>query len=105
MKKKANPSYHTDLIERLKDAHHAQAYLNAALEDNDRKVFLLALRDVAEAHGGMTKLARLTHISREHIYRMLSEKGNPELSTLKNLLSAVGLKLAIEPNEAQKKAA
>ncbi len=93
------------MIERLKEIPYAQAYLNAALEDEDRRVFLLALRNVAEAHGGMTKLSRLTHISREHIYRMLSEKGNPELSTLKNLLNAIGLKLAIETNILRKKAA
>lgn len=105
MKKKVTATYHEDLIRHLKDPRHAQAYLNAALEDDDRRVFLLALRNVAEAHGGMTKLASLTHISREHIYRMLSEKGNPELSTLKNLLSALGLKLAIETNESLKKAA
>src|SRR3989338_1226534 len=105
MKKKSIPTYHEDLIRHLKDVRYAQAYLNATLEDDDRRVFLLALRDVAEAHGGMTKLARHTHISREHIYRMLSEKGNPELATLKNLLSAVGFRLAIETNTPHKKAA
>lgn len=96
MKKKVIPTHHEDLIDRLKDSRYAEAYLNAALEDEDKKVFLLALRDVAEARGGMTELSRLTKISREHIYHMLSEKGNPELVTLKNLLSAMGLKLAIE---------
>ena len=105
MKKKHTPTYHEDLINFLKDARHAQAYLNASLEDEDRRVFLLALRNVAEAHGGMTKLARSTHISREHIYRMLSEKGNPELATLKTFLSAVGFKLAIETSRPRKKAA
>ena len=103
MKKKT--SYRDDLIERLKDIHYAEAYLNAALVDEDRKVFLLALRDVAEAQGGMAKFARLTKISREHIYRMLSEKGNPEFTTLKNLLSAIGLKLAIETQDERRKAA
>ena len=103
MKKKI--SYRDDLIERLKDIHYTEAYLNAALVDEDRKVFLLALRDVAEAQGGMAKFARLTKISREHIYRMLSEKGNPEFTTLKNLLSAIGLKLAIETQDERRKAA
>ncbi len=104
MKKKI-PTYHEDLIKRLKDPRYAEAYLNATLEDDDKKVFLLALRNVAEAQGGMAKFARLTKISREHIYRMLSEKGNPELSTLKNLLNAFGLKLAIETKNEQRKAA
>ncbi len=93
MKKK--PSYHQDLLDRLKDPRYAVGFLNAALEDDDRRVFLLALRDVAEAHGGMTRLARLTKISREHIYRMLSKGGNPEWGTLRTLLDAVGFKLKI----------
>ena len=92
-------------MERLQDPQRAEAYLNAALEDEDKNVFLLALRDVAAAQGGMTKLAQLTHISREHIYRMLSEKGNPELVTLKTLLSAIGLKLSIASKDQDKKAA
>ena len=104
-KKPPIPTYHEDLIKRLKDKHYAEMYLNATLEDEDRRVFLIALRNVVEAQGGITKLARLTKISREHIYRMLSEKGNPEFVTLKNLLSAIGLKLAIETKTQSKKAA
>src|SRR5574340_969929 len=51
MDKKA--SYQKDLIESLRDPCEAAAYLNAAIEEGDRAVFLLALRNVAEAHGGM----------------------------------------------------
>ena len=97
--------YKTDLFERLKNPIFAQGYLNVALEDEDRSVFLLALSDVVEAYGGMSKVARAAKISREHIYRMLSEKGNPELKTLKNLLNALGLKLAIESKDQNQKAA
>ena len=45
-------NYQEELIEDLKDPSEAANYLNAALEDADPEVFLLALRDVAEAHGG-----------------------------------------------------
>ena len=105
MKKKKIPTYHNDLMERLKNPEYALGYLNAALEDDDKRVFLLALRDVAEAYEGMTELARLTKISREHIYRMLSEKGNPGFTSLKSLLNAIGLKLVIETKDQTKKAA
>ena len=44
-------SYRRDLIEALKDPKEAAAYLNAALEEGDREVFLLALRNVADANG------------------------------------------------------
>ncbi len=105
MKENRTPRYRAGLIKRLEDPQKAESYLNAALEDEDKNVFLLALRDVAEAHDGMTKFARLTGVSREHIYRMLSEKGNPKLTTLKNLLGAIGLKLSVETKTSDKKAA
>lgn len=51
---KRSTTYQEDLIEALKDPQEAAAYLNAAIEEGDRTLFLLALRNVAEAHGGMT---------------------------------------------------
>lgn len=60
---------------------------------------------MTEARGGMGRIARLTDISREHIYRMLSEKGNPELETLKKLLSALNLKISISTKDQDRKAA
>ena len=103
MKKK--PSYHDDLMKHLKKPKNAMDYLNAILEDGDPNAFLLGLKDVAEAHTGITKLSRLSHISREHLYRMLSEKGNPEVKTLQAVLSALGFKLSIERKSQTKKAA
>ena len=89
-------SYQKDLIESLKDPCEAAAYLSAAIEEGDRAVFLLALRNVAEAHGGMTAVAKKANLSRESLYRMLSGKGNPEIKSLYALLHAIGLRLAIE---------
>jgi len=89
-------SYKEYLIERLKkDPEEAVGYLNAVLEEGDPEVFLLALRDVAEAYGGMKKLAAKTKLNRENLYRMLSKKGNPELYSLRALLQALGFKLNI----------
>jgi len=89
-------SYQEDLIESLKDPCEAAAYLNAAIEEGDRAVFLLALRNVAEARGGMTALAEKANLGRESLYKMLSKKGNPEIKSLYTLLHAMGLRLAIE---------
>lgn len=61
-------SYQRDLIEALKDPSEAAAYLNAAIEEGDRAAFLLALRNVAEAHGGMTTIAEKAHLNRESLY-------------------------------------
>ncbi|OGQ05365.1 MAG: putative addiction module antidote protein [Deltaproteobacteria bacterium RIFCSPLOWO2_12_FULL_44_12] len=88
-------SYQKYLIEELKDPEEAAAYLDAALEENDPELFLLALRNVAEAHGGISKLASKTKLNRENLYRMLSKQGNPELYSLTALLEAMGFKLNI----------
>jgi probable addiction module antidote protein len=101
---KHQPDYHQDLLKDLKDPNYAMDFLNLALEEDDKRVFLLALKDIAEAHGGMTKLSRLTKITREHIYRMLSKNGNPEFETLKILLDAFGFKIAIQRKKSRKAA-
>lgn len=72
-------------------------YLEAILEDGDARIVPVALRTVADAVGGMTKLAERTGLSRETLYRTLSDKGNPRLDTLAVILSAFGLRLAVAP--------
>lgn len=96
MKKRKFRKYHEELIESLKNPAEAAAYLTAALEENDQEVFLLALRDVAEAYGGMGKLSQKTKLNRESLYKMLSKKGNPEFYSLETLLKALGLKFTIQ---------
>lgn len=88
------------LIDSLKNPKAAEGYLNAALDDDDPRVFLLALRDVTEAHGGMSKIARTCKLNRESLYRMLSKKGNPSLESLSKLLSSMGFRLAVEKKDA-----
>lgn len=92
--------YEEVLDEDLKDPAEAAAYLNSCLQDEDPEVFLLALRDVARARGGVAKLAEMADLNREHLYRMLSEKGNPELRSLEALLDALGFRLAVTQKEA-----
>ncbi len=98
--KKKVTSYHQDLIEKLKNSEYAMEYLKAALEENDMPdVFLVALRNVAEAHG-MAQLAKEAHLNRENLYKMLSKHGNPELGSLYAILDALGLRLTVESKEA-----
>jgi probable addiction module antidote protein len=89
--------YRKSLLESLKDPDAAVQYLNACLEDEDARVFLLALRDVADARGGIRALSRDAHLNRESLYRMLSTTGNPSLDSLAAVLSACGLRLAVQP--------
>lgn len=94
-------NYQDFLIEELKDHDEAVSYLNAALEESlkgdeeSKHLFLLALRNVAEAQGGISNLAKKTHLGRESLYKTLSEKGNPKWHTLVSLVIALGLNLRL----------
>ena len=91
--------YKDHLNERLQDLSEAIGYLNAALEDEDPRVFLLALRDVADARGGLGWLAKKGDFSRESLYRTLSKRGNPRLNNLKSILEVMGIHLSLHSEE------
>ncbi|MBT8421083.1 MAG: transcriptional regulator [Gammaproteobacteria bacterium] len=88
---KASVDYEPDLKEALADPEEAAAYLNAALEDGSRDVFLLALKDIANARDPICEPSP----DRENI----SAKGFLDLSGLEALLDSLGLKLTVEPKQ------
>jgi probable addiction module antidote protein len=96
----SRPSISNDeaLVRRLRESpKFAVAYLKAALEETDEpKVLLVALRRIVEARGGIAKVAKAAGVERESLYRALSPRGNPRLSTLVAVTKAVGLKLTVE---------
>jgi probable addiction module antidote protein len=80
-----------------KDRAFAAEYLKAAMEDIDEpRALLVALRHLAEARGGVAKIAEASGMERESLYRALSLRGNPRFSTLVAVTKAMGLKLTIE---------
>lgn len=85
----------------LRDPEMAAEYLSAALEEGSVDQFLLALRHVADAHGGLGVLSDITHLNRQSMYRMLSESGNPTLSNLVTVLRALGLDIAFRPHQGE----
>lgn len=91
-------SYHKKLIEDLKDPKEAAAYLNAAMEAGDQEGFLVALRNVLEAKGGMSVISKRTKINRVSLYKILSENGNPEFVTILTLFKAANVRLQIAPD-------
>jgi probable addiction module antidote protein len=95
MHKKKSVSYQKYLIESLEDSKEAAAYLDAVLEDGDPQLLLLALRNLAEAKGGMAKVAREAKLNRVTLYRTLSRRGNPTIASLSKLLNAFYLRLAV----------
>jgi len=78
-------------------AQIAARRLDAALSEGDIEAFLQSLQKVIRARVGFTAVARNTGLNRTALYSILSSSGNPTLSTLVILLSAVGLRLAVEP--------
>ena len=95
-------AYDELLIESLKNQRRAKAYLNAALEDGDLRVFLLALRNVAQARG-FSKVAARSALNRESLYKMLSKRGNPSLQSLGALLESLGYRLAVAEKDSSSK--
>ena len=86
-----------DVAEQLRGPEEMAAYLDAWLEEapDDVAGIASALGDVARARG-MTEVARESGLSRESLYRALSEGGNPEFATVLKVLRALGLRLRVE---------
>ena len=97
MKRKASISHDDAIVRRLrKDPAFAAEYLRAALEDEDEPgVLLITLRHLAQAQG-IAKVAKAAGVERESLYRALSLRGNPRLSTLVAVTKAIGLRLTVE---------
>ena len=94
--KKSVP-YETGLHQRLKDPMYAAEYLNAHLADDDDEAlvaFLVALRDVATAHG-ITTISKKADLGRKSLYNALSTSGNPKIATLAVVLKTMGLRLSV----------
>jgi len=98
MRRKTSISHDEAMIKQLRhDPDFAAEYLKAALDDSDEpKVLLIALRHLAEAKGGIAKVAKRAGVERESLYRALSPRGNPRLSTLMAVAKALGLTLTVQ---------
>jgi probable addiction module antidote protein len=83
----------------VEDPQDASEYLRVSMEeyekDGNLDAFLKAIRTVADARGGISKLADETKLNRQHLYRSLSAKGNPTIRTLDTVLHSLGLRLTL----------
>ena len=86
-----------DSAEHLKTDENMVLYLEACLEEagDDAAFIAKALGTIARAKG-MTQLARETGLGRESLYKALSGEGNPSVSTILKVMSALGIKLHAE---------
>lgn len=96
-KNKIYTSYEDLLDEELKDPKLAMAYLNETLHDEDHNVFLIALSDVLRAQGqDISALAQRAQITRQNLYRMLSQRGNPRWKSITSLMDAMGMEIKLK---------
>ena len=87
-----------DPTELLTSDEAIQEYLEIAFEDGDTKDIAIALGNIAKAKG-MTKVAKEAGVTREALYKSLSENGDPKLSTLLGVMKALGLHLSVATTE------
>lgn len=92
------------LIESLKNPKEAAGYFNAVLEECNncsdqeaQKMIMIALKNIADAQGGISKLSEKTGLGRESLYKTLSKKGNPKFYTLNALFKAMGMEIRVCP--------
>ena len=91
--------YEAGLLEDLIDPDEASAYLKAALEEGDRAVFLIAIKQIVNARGGLTKVAKDSNLNRVSLQEMLSGESSPRLDSVSKVLKSLGMKLSIAPIE------
>ena len=75
----------------------AQEVINGILADGNQAELMAVLRQLAQAVGGVQAVAEQAHLNPTQLYRTLSPKGNPALSSLTAILKAMGLRLAVQP--------
>lgn len=101
--------YRSGLLLRLKDPRFAVEYLTEVLTNETPEAFLIALKDFIEAKGeNISLLAKQSKVTRQALYQVLSEKGNPRFSTITQILKSLDLRfsgLQLVPISSNKKAA
>lgn len=95
-------NYDDVMLEKLKnDLEYRHAYLQVAVEnyqeDGESHYLLLALRNVAEAQGGVPTLAKKVNMGKTSLYKALSEDGNPRLNTIYTILGGLGYRMQVVP--------
>ena len=83
-----------DAAEYLDSPEIIREYLKISFEEGNSEQLMMALGQVARSQG-ITEIARKTNLSRQNLYKALSEGGSPKFETVKKVIEALGCKLAI----------
>jgi probable addiction module antidote protein len=87
-----------DVTRDLDTEEKAAAFLEDICESGDPRLIAAAIGEVARARG-MTQIAREAGLSRESLYKALSEEGNPEFATIMKVIKALGYDMALTPHK------
>ena len=83
-----------DVSDYLDNDEMIAEYLTAAAEDDNPDVLLLALANVAKAHG-MAKVAKAAGLGRESLYKALAPGSHPRFETIVAVLRALGVTVVV----------
>jgi len=101
--KPASPVGNTfdEIVVQMLRCDHAfrEAFIQETLQEQNPQQLILSLRQVIDALGGISVLAKETALNRKQLYRMLSQRGKPDFFTLTRILNYLGLHLSVERNE------
>ena len=84
------------MADHLQSREDVRLYLEACAEEDpgDRSLIRAALNDIARAQN-MSRLAREIGMTREGLYKALSDNGNPSFTTVMRITRALGMQLRI----------
>ena len=102
-RKKSVPHVEVIVTHLKENPEEAVEYLNASLTEEDPRMFLMALRDVTKAFGGMKLMADRTGLNRESLYKALSGKRYPRINSINTLLGALGFAIEIKMKKPARK--
>lgn len=89
------------LVGKLHNPQEAKAFLDASIieyeEDGNTEAFMLALRYIAEAQGGISKLSQKTHLNKQNLYKILSGKTTPKFDTTLAIMKGLGFRFVVRP--------
>lgn len=91
-----------DAVDHLKSEADIAAYFDAALAEggDDAALLTAVLGDIAKARG-ILKLAEVTGMTRQGLYKALAPDGNPSFATVLKVTRALGLDLKFAPHAGQ----
>lgn len=94
---KKSASYDDFLSQQLReDPELAIFYLNEAIQTKDPHALFVAIRNVINAHDGMTQMEKATGLKRQTLYKMLSDNGNPGWVSMCTVLDSLGFSIELK---------